>query len=66
MQWLYLYFPNLQLDSLLHQQAYNHACVLVDKNEVVQTNSEARQLGIKIGTGLGQAALLSAQLKVIA
>tara|TARA_B110000285_G_scaffold221953_1_gene275541 strand:+ start:1744 stop:3150 length:1407 start_codon:yes stop_codon:yes gene_type:complete len=66
MQWLYLYFPNLQLDSLLHQQAYNQPCVLVDKNEVVQTNSEARQLGIKIGAGLGQAALLCAQLKVIA
>ena len=66
MQWLYLYFPNLQLDSLLHQQAYNQPCVLVDKNEVVQTNAEARQLGIKIGTGLGQAALLCAQLKVIA
>ena len=66
MQWLYLYFPNLQLDSLLYQQAYNQPCVLVDKNEVVQTNAEARQLGIKIGTGLGQAALLCAQLKVIA
>ncbi len=66
MQWLYLYFPSLQLDSLLHQQAYNQACVLVHKNEVVQTNPEARQLGIKIGTGLAQAALLCAQLKVIA
>ncbi len=41
MQWLYLYFPSLQLDSLLHQ------------------------VGIKIGAGLAQAALLCAQLKVI-
>jgi len=65
MQWLYLYFPSLQLDSLLHQQAYNHACVLVDKNQVVQANPQARQLGIKHGTGLAQAALLCAQIKVI-
>ena len=66
MQWLYLYFPSLQLDSLLNQQAYHQACVLVDKNKVVQANPEARQLGIKIGAGLAQAALLCAQLKVIA
>ena len=66
MQWLYLYFPSLQLDSLLNQQAYHQPCVLVDKNKVVQANPEARQLGIKIGTGLAQAALLCAQLKVIA
>lgn len=66
MQWLYLYFPSLQLDSLLHQQAYHQACVLVDKNKVVQANPEARQLGIKVGAGLAQAALLCAQLKVIA
>jgi protein ImuB len=66
MQWLYLYFPSLQLDSLLHQQAYHQACVLVDKNKVVQANPDARQLGIKIGAGLAQAALLCAQLKVIA
>tara|TARA_B100000780_G_C21054957_1_gene423814 strand:+ start:534 stop:881 length:348 start_codon:yes stop_codon:yes gene_type:complete len=66
MQWLYLYFPSLQLDSLLHQQAYHQACVLVDKNEVVQANSKARQLGIKVVTGLAQAALLCGQLKVIA
>tara|TARA_B110000090_G_scaffold61432_1_gene70385 strand:- start:67 stop:1473 length:1407 start_codon:yes stop_codon:yes gene_type:complete len=66
MQWLYLYFPSLQLDSLLHQQAYHQACVLVHKNKVVQANPEARQLGIKIGAGLAQAALLCAQLKVIA
>jgi protein ImuB len=66
MQWLYLYFPSLQLDSLLHQQAYHQACVLVHKNKVVQANPEARQLGIKIGTGLAQAALLCAHIKVIA
>jgi len=65
MQWLYLHFPSLQLDSLLHQQACDQACVLIDKNHVVQANAEARQLGIKIGTGLAQAALLCAQLKVI-
>ena len=66
MQWLYLYFPSLQLDSLLHQQAYHQACVLVHKNKVVQANPQACQLGIKIGAGLAQAALLCAQLKVIA
>ena len=66
MQWLYLYFPSLQLDSLLNQQAYHQACVLVHQNKVVQANPEARQLGIKIGAGLAQAALLCAQLKVIA
>ena len=66
MQWLYLYFPSLQLDSLLHQQAYHQACVLVHKNQVVQSNPEARQLGIKIGTGLAQAALLCAHIKLIA
>ena len=65
MKWLYLHFPSLQLDSLLHQQDCHQACVLVDKNEVVQANPEARQLGIKIGTGLAQAALLCSQLKVL-
>ena len=66
MQWLYLCFPSLQLDSLLHQQVYSQACVLVDKNEVVQANPEALQLGIKNGTGLAHAALLCVQIKVIA
>ena len=66
MQWLYLYLPSLQLDSLLHQQASDEACVLVRQNQVVQANSQARQLGIALGTGLAAAALLCAQLKVIA
>ena len=66
MQWLYLYFPSLQLDSLLYQQVCEQACVLVDKNEVVQANAQARQHGIKAGTGLAQAALLCGQIKVLA
>jgi len=66
MQWLYLYLPSLQLDSLLHQQACDEACILVHQNQVVQANSQARQLGIALGTGLAAAALLCAQLKVIA
>ncbi|HIG36768.1 MAG TPA: DNA polymerase Y family protein [Oceanospirillaceae bacterium] len=66
MQWLYVYLPSLQLDSLLHQQAYDEACVLVHQNQVVQANTQARQLGITLGTGLAAAALLCAQLKVIA
>ena len=66
MQWLYLYLPSLQLDSLLHQQPCDEAYILVHQNQVVQANSQARQLGIALGTGLAAAALLCAQLKVMA
>ena len=65
MQWLYLYFPSLQLDSLLNQQAYHQPCVLVDKNKVLQANPEARQWGIKIGTGLAQAVDQRSENKVL-
>jgi len=69
--WLYLYFPNLQLDALLQQNpdSYIHtqAYVILDEqtNQICQLNRIAHQAGIRLNMGLGTAAMLKADLQVI-
>lgn len=60
MQWLYIHLPCLQLDSSLGQQGavQEQPCVLIHQGLVVQSNISARAAGIRLGTGLAQAALL--------
>ena len=70
--WLYLYFPNLQLDALLQQDnattSLSQAYVILDQqtNQVCQLNNHAYHAGIRLGMGLGTAAMLKADLQVIA
>jgi protein ImuB len=70
--WLYVYFPNLQLDALLQQnpEANMHAqaYVILDEgtNQVCQLNHTAYLAGIRLGMGLVTAAMLKADLQVIA
>ena len=69
--WLYLYFPNLQLDALLQQNSdsneHTQAYVILDEktNQVCQLNHAAYQSGIRLDMGLGTAAMLKADLQVI-
>ncbi len=66
MQWLYIHFPYLQLDSSLSQQGaeQKQPCVLIHQGQVVQTNKAAREAGIRLGTGLAQAALLCSHVTI--
>lgn len=70
--WLYVYFPNLQLDALLQQNPgsnlHAQGYVILDEqtNQVCQLNHVAYQAGIRLGMGLGTAAMLKADLQVIA
>lgn len=69
--WLYVYFPNLQLDALLQQNPssnlHTQGYVILDEqtNQVCQLNHAAYQAGIRLGMGLGTAAMLKADLQVI-
>jgi protein ImuB len=70
--WLYVYFPNLQLDALLQQNPeanmHTQAYVILDQgtNQVCQLNHTAYLAGIRLGMGLVTAAMLKAVLQVIA
>ena len=67
--WLYVYFPNLQLDALLQQDPKSniHAYVILDEQttQVCQLNHTAYEAGIRLGMGLGTAAMLKGDLQVI-
>jgi protein ImuB len=69
--WLYVYFPNLQLDALLQQNPrsniHTQAYVILDEqsNQVCQLNHAAYQAGIRLDMGLGTAAMLKGDLQVI-
>lgn len=69
--WIYVYFPNLQLDALLQQNPESNiqtqAYVILDEqtNQVCQLNHAAYQSGIRLGMGLGTAAMLKGDLQVI-
>jgi protein ImuB len=70
--WLYLYFPNLQLDALLQQNPesniHTQAYVILDEqtSQICQLNHSAYQAGIRLDMGLGTAAMLNGDLQVIA
>ncbi|EWH08907.1 nucleotidyltransferase/DNA polymerase involved in DNA repair [Catenovulum agarivorans DS-2] len=67
--WLYLHFPNLQLDKLLlseQRHADNNAIVISNSKDarIVQLNTIAKQHGIKAGMGIATASALYRQLQI--
>lgn len=67
MLWLYIHFPQLQLDTLYLGGEAAQATVIVNTldNCVVQCNEQAKTQGITIGHSLGSAASLCPNLRVI-
>jgi protein ImuB len=69
--WLYLHFPQLQLDGLLSQQQGVQdptvAVVVLDaqQNTVLQLNQQAKEAGLNCSMGLATAAALCKELQVI-
>jgi len=64
--WLALYFPQLQLDSLISTEEISipQACVLLDpKQEVIQLNALAQHAGVSKGMKLGTALALVEPLR---
>ncbi|MCF2856421.1 DNA polymerase Y family protein [Pseudoalteromonas sp. SMS1] len=64
--WLYLHFPQLQLDSLYHDRSLQQPTIIVAGrgHSVVQLNFEAHQAGIRLDMGLGAAAATCSSLCV--
>lgn len=68
--WLYLHFPHLQLDTLLQQVTDDNAAelayVILDEssNQICQLDQIAYQAGIRLGMGLGTAAMLKGDIQV--
>ncbi len=67
MLWLYIHFPQLQLDTLYLGSDSAQPTVIVNTldNSVVQFNELAKEQGIIIGHSLGTAASLCPNLRVI-
>lgn len=64
--WLYLHFPQLQLDTLFAESAQPTALVHGHQHKIVQLNALARAQGIQEGMGLASAATLCHELNVVA
>lgn len=69
MHWLYLYFPQLQLDQYLAsiESANGESTIVFNNeiNEVIQCSKGARKLGIKIGMGLAEASVIYAKTTIL-
>lgn len=67
MKWLYLYFPNLQLDLCHETEKDRGPFAIIDKslNEVVQFNALAHDSGIKKHMGVASSIALCKELKVV-
>lgn len=69
MLWLYLHFPNLQLDALLAQAQGEEIAPLVildqHSHNIVQLSAKAAATGITLNMGLGTAAALAQDLQVV-
>lgn len=67
MQWLYLSFHSLQLESSSNLSQDTEPVIIVDatSHEVVQLNTCAKSLGIRVGMGLAMSLSLSQTLKVL-
>ncbi|MCF2946534.1 DNA polymerase Y family protein [Paraglaciecola aquimarina] len=74
--WLYLSFPQLQLDSLLQQSTSEQSLHKEnsqkpwviwheEKHQICQLNQTAYQAGIRVGMGLGTAAMLKHDIEVV-
>lgn len=55
--WIYLHFPQLQLDQLNIDKDKPLAIVDTKNNQICQLNAHAQQQGIKLGMGLASASL---------
>lgn len=66
MSWLYLYFPNLQLDRFSRQEIDLVPFAVIDKNtnQVVQLNKQAYQVGVRPQMGIASSIALSADLQI--
>ena len=62
--WLYLHFPQLQLDTLFGDDSLPVAIVNSHTSKIVQCNELATKEGINLGMGLGSAAALCHGLQV--
>ncbi|MDC8831821.1 Y-family DNA polymerase [Alteromonas gilva] len=68
MQWLYVYFPRLQLDQfevLQHNSAQTVVVVNNETNTVIQCSKAAVDAGIKAGMGLAEVSAMNDQTEVI-
>ena len=68
MLWLYVDFPQLQLDSVDNKPCEEQIPMIVvngQHNAVVQVNQAAIDCGVRLGFGLGRAISLSQQMQVI-
>jgi len=69
MLWLYLHFPQLQLDALCLDQedTTEQAIIIVDpqSHDICQLNDNARAKHLKLGMGLATASSLCQPLKII-
>ncbi|MGB0899611.1 MAG: DNA polymerase Y family protein, partial [Psychrobium sp.] len=68
MLWLYVDFPQLQLDSVDNKPCEEQIPMIVvngQHNAVVQANQAAIDCGVRLGFGLGRAISLSQQMQVI-
>jgi len=66
MFWLYIHFPNLQLDrlSMPNKDQMPIAIIDTEKNEVVQKNLLSKELGIENGIGVASAISLCHELRL--
>lgn len=55
--WIYLYFPQLQLDQLHTDNSQPIGIVNTQTNEICQLNQAASEQGLKLGMGLASASL---------
>lgn len=62
--WIYLYFPQLQLDLLQASEAPPVAIVNTRCNALCQINPAALQQGVKLGMGLASASLIYPNLRL--
>lgn len=63
--WIYLHFPDLQLNSIYDDQKQGLVIVEGRKNEIVQLNQVASHHGVRRGMGLATAASMCRELKVL-
>jgi protein ImuB len=75
--WLYIHFPNLQLDALFREHEFreqnssehikDQPLIILDpqENKVLQLNKQALDVGIRVNMSLGSAAMLERDLQVL-
>ncbi len=69
MQWLYAYFPSLQLDHFIRDHAEDKQAAFVvfspNNNEILQVSCAASKAGIQKGMGLAQASALLSSIQLL-